>query len=67
MTRLTRLFYKDPVCPIKCYVDPQLVSKNDICDCKYWCKYPPDGRNSKLAYIKVSKFSKLSKQIQQRY
>ena len=55
-TRIGRIFNKDVYLPSRCYAEFYKVSKNDICDCKVWCKYPPPGRpvyvheNSTLSY-----------------
>ena len=52
-SRFLRNLVKDVNVPINCYATTQNVIKGDRCDCKLWCKYPPNNGTSQLAYIRV--------------
>lgn len=48
---LTRLLRKDIYKPSKCYAHMyQISNPNAQCDCKIWCKYPPNGTK---VYVKT--------------
>lgn len=49
VTRFIRYIKKDFYLPKKCNAK---INSDTVCDCKIWCKYPPDG--GKLAYIYTS-------------
>ncbi len=51
-SRFIRFMNKDINTPNKCYAIN--ANNNEICDCKIWCKFPPNGGNGELAYIKMS-------------
>lgn len=40
---VSRAVRKDPYVPMRCYAHKYHIPKNDKCDCKIWCKYPPPG------------------------
>lgn len=40
---VSRALRKDPYVPKNCYAHKYNIQKNEKCDCRIWCKYPPPG------------------------
>ena len=56
--RLVRYFAKDINLPLRCYANKrQLLNRRDCCDCKIYCKKPPNGGTPALQEITILKYN----------
>ena len=62
---VSRAVRKDSYVPISCYAHKYHIPKNDKCDCKIWCKYPPDGGTPVVIQQKI--YVEDDQYYQQRY
>lgn len=55
--RLVRYFAKDINLPLRCYANKrQLLNRRDCCNCKIYCKKPPNGGTPALQEITILKY-----------
>jgi hypothetical protein len=55
--RLVRYFAKDINLPMRCYANKrQLLKRGDCCNCKLFCKKPPNGGTPVLQEITILKY-----------
>lgn len=58
--RIVRYFAKDINLPSRCYANKQqLLNRRDCCDCKIYCRKPPNGGTPVLQEITVLKYKGL--------
>jgi hypothetical protein len=56
--RLVRYFAKDIYLPLRCYANKrQLLNRRDCCNCKIYCKKPPNGGTPALQEITILKYN----------
>ena len=55
--RLVRYYAKDINLPLRCYANKrQLLNRRDCCNCKIYCKKPPNGGTPVLQEILTLKY-----------